>query len=333
MSNAIPNRILELGYAYREAKALLSAVELGVFTALAEGPLDLKSLTNLIGIEQRGARDFFDALVALDLLDRDERGRYACTPETALYLARGKPRYLGGDLEFHAQLYAKWNFLTRALKTGKPQIGPTKGSYQAVYADPGALDIFAKAMTAATLPAAMALAKKVAWSKYQTIMDIGSAQGCLLVQLAREHTHLTGGGFDLPPMRSTFDAYVEEHSLSEKLKFYPGDFLQDQLPSADVLVMGRVLHNWNFATKQMLLKKAYDALSAGGALIVYERLIDDARRFSASGLLDSLNMLIMTEGGFGFSGADCIGWMRETGFHDIQVQPLSSDHSMIIGTK
>src|SRR5262249_39340407 len=110
-------------------------------------------------------------------------------------------------------------------------------------------------------------------------------------------------------------------------------FLQDQLPSADVLIMGRVLHNWNFVTKQMLLKKAYNALPAGGALIVYERLIDDARRFSATGLLDSLNMLVMTEAGFGFTGADCVGWMRKTGFRDIQVQLLSNDQSMIMGTK
>jgi hypothetical protein len=334
MSGAFPNRISELGYAYREARALLSAVELGVFTALAEGPLDLHTLTNRIRIEQRGARDFFDALVALALLDRDDSGRYACTPETALYLDRRKPTYLGGELEFNVQLYARWNLLTRALKSGKPQnAAAVKGNYQALYADPDALSAFAKAMSAMTWSAAMAIAETIPWSKYQTIIDIGSAQGCLPVQLALVHTHLTGGGFDLPPMRSLFDKYVEEHGLSQRLRFYPGDFFQDQLPSADVLVMGRVLHNWNLGTKIMLLKKAYDALQAGGVLIVYERLIDDARRISATGLLDSLNMLVMTEGGFGFTGADCIGWMRETGFRDTRVEPLASDQSMIIGVK
>ena len=97
--------------------------------------------------------------------------------------------------------------------------------------------------------------------------------------------------------------------------------------------MGRVLHNWNFGTKKMLPKKAYDALRAGGALIVYERLIDDARRINASVLLDSLNVLVMTGGGFGFTGADCIGWMRETGFRDTRVEPLTSDQSMIMGVK
>jgi hypothetical protein len=334
MSGAHPNRIWKLGYSYREAKALLSAVELGVFTALAEGPLDLNTLTNRIRIDQRGARDFFDALVALNLLDRDDGGRYACTPEAALYLDRHKPTYLGGELEFNVQLYARWNLLTRALKTGKPQnAAAVKGNYQALYADPEALGVLARGMSAATLPAAIAIAGKVSWSKYQTIIDIGSAQGCLPVQLARVHAHLTGGGFDLPPMKSVFDKYVEEHGLSARLRFYPGDFFQDQLPSADVLVMGRVLHNWNLGTKKMLLKKAYDALPTGGALIVYERLIDDARRINATGLLDSLNMLVVTEGGFGFTGADCIGWMCATGFRDIRVEHLTNDQSMIMGAK
>jgi hypothetical protein len=98
-----------------------------------------------------------------------------------------------------------------------------------------------------------------------------------------------------------------------------------------VLVFGRVLHNWDLATKKMLLKKAYEALPIGGATIVYERLIDDARRTSAAGLLTSLNMLIMTAGGFDYSGADCIDWMRESGFRDMRIEPLTGDQLMIVG--
>jgi hypothetical protein len=130
-----------------------------------------------------------------------------------------------------------------------------------------------------------------------------------------------------------FGNYVREHNLSHRLRFYAGDFLQDPLPSADVLVFGRVLHNWDLATKRMLLKKAYDALPAGGALIVYERLIDDKRRVNAAALLASVNMVIMTAGGFDFTGADCIGWMREAGFRDMRVELLTSEYSMVVGTK
>jgi hypothetical protein len=83
----------------------------------------------------------------------------------------------------------------------------------------------------------------------------------------------------------------------------------------------------------MLLKKAYDALPAGGALIVYERLIDDERRINAAALLASVNMVIMTAGGFDFTGADCIGWMGEAGFRDMRVEALTSEHSMVAGIK
>jgi hypothetical protein len=334
MSSVSPKRILKLGYAYREAKVVLSAVELGVFTALAEAPLAVETLTNRIGIDKRGARGFFDALVALGLLDRDDTGRYACTPETTLYLDRQKPTYLGDELEYsNAPLYGRWNLLTRALKSGKPQNAVVGKVYPGLYDNPTALEAFAKAMSAATMQAATTIAAKFPWQQYQTVIDIGSAQGCLPVQIAHAHAHLTGGGFDLPPIGPVFDRYMQEHGLSSRLRFYPGDFFQDPLPTADVLVMGRVLHNWDLATKTMLLKKAYDALPAGGALIVYERLIDDERRVNATSLLSSLNMLIMTEGGFEFTAADCIGWMHEIGFRDIRVEPLTSDQSMIIGMK
>jgi O-methyltransferase domain/Dimerisation domain len=330
-----PDRIVKLGLAFRAAKALLSAVELGVFTALAESPLDLDTLRKRVGIDERGARDFFDALVALGMLERDESSRYANTLETDLYLDRQKPTYIGGELDhFNTYVYPHWNLLTPALRTGKPQSGArATGHYPALYADQAALETLVKGMTGGTLPVAKTLAAKFNWQNYKTIIDVGTAQGCLPVQIANAHPHIGGGGFDLPPVAPHFGNYIREHDLSHRLRFYAGDFLQDPLPSADVLVFGRVLHNWDIATKRMLLKKAYDALPAGGALIVYERLIDDKRRVNAAALLASVNMVIMTAGGFDFTGADCIGWMREAGFRDMRVELLTSEYSMVVGTK
>jgi O-methyltransferase domain/Dimerisation domain len=330
-----PDRIMKLGHAFRAAKALLSAVELGIFTALAEGPTGLDTLSRRLGIHPRGSRDFFDGLVALGMLQRDESGRYANTPETDLYLDRRKPTYIGGELEhFSAYVFPHWSLLTPALQTGKPQSGTrATGHYSAVYADQTALETLVKGMTGGTLPVAKTLAAKFPWQDYKTVIDIGTAQGCLPVQIALAHPHMNGGGFDLPPVRPLFDKYVEERGFSHRLRFYAGDFLQDPLPGADVLVLGRILHNWDLATKQMLLKKAHEALPAGGALIVYERLIDDDRRVNAPALLASLNMLIMTAGGFDFTGADCTSWMRDAGFHDVRIEPLTSEISTVIGLK
>ena len=328
-------RVMRLGYAYREAKTLLSAVELDVFTALSGQALDAEALRLKLGIDQRGARDFFDALVALDLLTRDVDGLYGNTPAAALYLDRGKPTYAGYELEFiNDNLYGKWGSLTEALRTGQPQTqAGSSGPYASRYRDAGALSRFASAMTAATAPVAEALAAKFPWQKYQTFMDIGCAEGRLPVRLAQTHLHLRGGGSDLPPMAPYFEAYVERSGLSERLTFSPGDFLQMSLPAAEVLILGRVLHNWDLQTKKRLLKKAYDALPADGCVIVYERFIDDDRRSSAVGLLSSLNMLLMTPGGFDFTVAECCVWLREAGFSGIRSEPLTQDQTMIAAIK
>jgi hypothetical protein len=334
-TNIQPDRILELGYAFRMAKVLLSAVELEVFTTLAEGPLDCGALKTRLGIDERGARDFFDALVSLGLLERDDAGRYSNAPESDCYLDAGKPSYIGGDLaHLNERMYPSWNGLTSALITGKPQGGVARSDYfPTLYANQAALNAFVRGMTGGSLLAARAVAAKFPWRDYATVIDVGTAEGCLLVEIARTHTHLRGGGFDLPQVRPYFDDYVRKHGIAERLSFYPGDFLSAPLPRADVLVMGRVLHNWDLATKKMLLAKAHEALPSGGALIVYERLIDDERRASSAGLLASLHMLIMTEGGFDFTGADCIGWMREAGFQRTCVEPLALGLSMIVATK
>jgi hypothetical protein len=205
--------------------------------------------------------------------------------------------------------------------------------FNGLYTNDALRDAFINTMTARTRPVAQALAKKFPWQNRDSLVDIGGAQGCLPIEIARVHHHVRGGVFDLPPLQPSFDRLVSDHGLTDRLHFYPGDFFDGPLPGADVLVLGRVLHNWDLPTKQMLLKKAYDALPESGALIVYEQLIDDERRVNIDGLLASLQMLLSGPGGFNFTGADCIGWMRETGFHNIRVEPLTADQSMVVGIK
>jgi hypothetical protein len=327
--------ILELGYAFRGAKALMSAVELGVFTELADGPLDGDALRRQLGMAERGARDFFDALVALGLLHRDCGGRYANAAVADLHLDARKESYVGGLFEnLNAREYPLWATLTEALRTGRPQTGfEALQHFGPLFSDPQRLAFFVRAMTSASLVPAKALAAKFPWGRYETFVDVGTAQGCVPVQIALAHPHLAGAGFDLPILAPSFDRYVKERGLSARIRFVPGDFFADPLPAADVLILGRVLHNWDLVTKRMLLQKAHAALPPGGALIVYERLIDDARSASSIGLLSSLNMLIMTEGGFDFTAADCTGWMRDAGFREMRTEPLTDAHAMILAIK
>jgi hypothetical protein len=331
-----PNQIMQLGLGFWASKTLLSAVELGLFTELARGAMTAEAVGERLNLHARAVRDFLDTLVSLRMLERDAEGFYGNTPESDMFLDRAKPSYLGGMLEMaNARLYSFWGSLTDALKTGRPQNEAKSGGnfFEALYADPARLEAFLSAMTGLSLGAAHAIAQKFPWRDYRTFIDIGGAQGGLPVQVALAHSHLTGGIFDLPAVGPIFNKYVAQHNLDERLRFYTGDFFKDRLPTADVLVMGHILHDWNLDEKRMLLKKAFDALPDGGALIVYESLIDDERRENTFGLLMSLNMLIETPGGFDYTGADCAQWMREAGFGRTRVEHLVGPDSMVIGFK
>ena len=267
----VPDAILQLGLAFWGSKALLSAVELDLFTTLAHGPLTGETLTAKLGLQPRGTMDWLDALVSLGMLNRSGGG-YSNTPATDLFLDRAKPTYLGGMLEMaNARLYRFWGSLTEGLRTGRPQNEARTGGdfFAALYQDQARLRQFLRAMTGLSMGAAAAIADKFPWDRYHTVIDIGAAEGCVPAQLALRHTHLTGGGFDLPAAGPAFNDYVAACGLAGRLRFYPGDFFADPLPPADVLVMGHILHDWSLAEKLTLIRKAYDALPDGGALIVY----------------------------------------------------------------
>jgi O-methyltransferase domain/Dimerisation domain len=331
-----PDEILQLGFGFWGSKALLSAVELGVFSELAEaGGLDGEDLRERLGLHPRSARDFFDALVALGMLERED-GRYTNTAASELFLDRSKPTYAGGILEMaNARLYPFWGSLTEGLRTGSPQNEAKVGEnfFEVLYADPERLAQFAAGMSSVSLGAGQAIAAKFPFQDHGSVIDIGCAEGAVPAQIALAHEHLTGGGFDLPPLEPLFNSYAARLGLSDRLSFTAGDFFADALPKADVLVMGHILHDWDSDEKKLLLKKAYDALPDGGALIVYEAIIDDERRSNAFGLLMSLNMLIETPGGFDYTGADCRAWMAETGFRESYVEHLLGPDSMVVGVK
>ena len=235
----------------------------------------------------------------------------------------------------NSRLYPFWANLTQGLRTGEPQNEAKVGEdfFSVLYSDPPRLRQFAQAMTAVSMGSAIAIATKFPWQKYQTFMDIGTAQGNVPVQVARNHPHLTGGGADLPPLEPVFTEYVAAQGLSDRLRFQAHDFFAEPFPNVDVLIMGHILHDWDLAEKKTLVKKAYEALPDGGALIAYDAVIDDERRENVFGLTMSLNMLIETPGGFDYTGADCRSWLAEAGFNDSYVEHLTGGESMVVGIK
>ena len=331
-----PDAIMQLGLAFWGSKTLLSAVEMRLFAVLSEaGPLDAEELREQLGLHPRGARDFFDALVALGMLERNA-GRYSNTPATELFLDPAKPSYMGGILEMaNARLYQFWGSLTEGLRTGKPQSEAKTGGdfFESLYADPERLAQFAGAMSGLSTATGQAIAAKFPWRDHASVIDIGCAEGAVPVAIAQAHEHLTGGGFDLPPIEPIFDAHVARAGLADRLNFTPGDFFADPLPSADVLIMGHILHDWDLDQKRMLLQKAYAALPDGGRA---DRVRSDHRRrppherFWTS---DESEHADRGAVGFDYTGADCRAWMADAGFSDSYVEHLVGPDSMVVGIK
>lgn len=334
-------RIMQIGMGFFAAKTLLSAVELGVFAALAERPGTGQELRVRLGLHERGAADFFDALVALGLLARDGDGaaaRYANTPDTAAFLVPASPLYLGGILKmFNDRLYRHWGNLTEALRTGLPQNELKEGGdvdmFAALYADPECLVGFLDAMAGAQLGNFIALAEKFDFGRVGRVCDAGGASGALAIAIARRHPGVACVSFDLPAVTAIARERIAASGLGARVIAMSGDFITDPLPKADVVTMGNILHDWGTATKEALIGKAYDALAEGGAFIAIENIIDDARRENVVGLLMSLNMLIETFDGYDYTFAQFDHWCRAAGFRRTEKIPLVGAASAAIAWK
>lgn len=331
---------MEASTIFRPAKVLLSAIELGLFTKLGGEAKTGTELQEELGLHPRSNPDFFDTLVALKFLERDGDGPYSHyrnTPETALFLDRASPAFMGGFLEMaNARLYPFWGDLTEALKTGKAQ-NETKhggeGVFEELYREPDRLEQFMDAMAGISAGNFMALADKFDFSRYHSLCDVGGAAATLSMIVAQKHPHLTITSADLPPATAIAAKKIEAAGLSDRVHTKVPDFFSDELPKADVITMGMILHDWNLEKKKMLIRKAYEALPAGGAYIVIEALIDDSRRENAFGLMMSLNMLIEFGEAFDYSGADFDGWCKEAGFKRTEVIHLAGPASAAVAYK
>ncbi|WP_298997543.1 methyltransferase [uncultured Tenacibaculum sp.] len=335
-----PLRIMEVGMGFWASKTLLTAVKMRLFTHLANGELSGKEIQEKLNLHDRSLFDFLDTLVALGFLNRDglkENATYSNSEDSNLFLDKNKPSYIGGILEMsNNRLYPFWNNLEEALLTGKPQNETKNGGkplFEAIYADENRLREFIHGMSGVQIGNFMKLARDIDFSKYDTLCDVGGSGATLSILIAKNNPHIKCISFDLPAVEPIAKENVTHFGLNDQIETRSGDFFTDELPKADVITMGNILHDWGTKDKLMLIKKAYNALPEGGSLIIIENIIDDERNKNAFGLMMSLNMAIETDEGYDFTLSDFKQWAQETGFNNTRMMHLTGPASAIIAVK
>ncbi|MDQ6477281.1 methyltransferase [Dyadobacter sp. LHD-138] len=337
-----PAGILQIGTGFWASKVLLAAVDFDLFTLLTESsPLTAAQLKQKLNLHcsDRNMFDFLDALTGFGFLNRTgilETAAYSNTADTDLFLDLKKPTYVGGILKMlNNRLYGFWGTLEEGLRTGMPQNEAKHGEnlFDAIYKSPEQLESFMNAMTGIQVGAFMAFAQKFDFSKYKTLTDAGGSSGILSMVVANHQPHMSCISMDLPGVTAIAEKKIAKSGLNGRVKAVSGDFFNDAFPTADMVVMGNILHDWDEQQKLSLMKSAYAALPKGGVFVAIENVIDDDRRANVFGLLMSLNMLIETGTGFDYTLADFNRWAQQVGFSSTSLLPLAGPTSAAIAVK
>lgn len=288
-----PQPIIDLIFAFRRSKTMFAAVSLGVFERLQQGPAGLDAFPSL---DRSAMERLLDACVCLGLLAREE-GLYVNTPLARKYLLRDSPHTLAGYILYtNAALFPMWARLEDAIREGTNRWEPTFGFpasqlFEHYFETEERKRDFLLGMHGFGQISSHAVVRAFDLSRFHRLVDLGGATGHLALAAMDAWPGLSGAVFDLP-------AAVEfaREFTGSRVDLTGGDFFRDPLPPADLYVLGRILHDWSEAKIRLLLEKVYSALPAGGALLVAETLLDDDKLGPLNAQMQSLNMLVCTEG-------------------------------------
>nr|WP_199510903.1 methyltransferase [Nucisporomicrobium flavum] len=326
---------MQINSAYFQSKVLQSAVELGLFDMLAERPATVEAIVSELKIRPRMALDFLDALVGLGLLTRDA-GEYGLAAGVGEFLTTSGGHYVGGSIVQHARKhYRLWADLTETLQDLAAEENVLYGtkSFLKVYENHEIVRNLMNHMDTYNGFVGPQLATAIDWSGYQSFVDLGGARGNVAAQLVTAIPHLQGGVYDLPPVEPLFDEHMAKKGTTGRVTFYAGDFTQDELPATDAIIIGHVLHDWTPEYRAKVIARTFEAIRPGGALLVYDAMLDD-ERVDAPALLQSLNCRVLSRGGGSeYSVAECREWTEAAGFtfdKAVDLETITNDRVVVV---
>lgn len=295
-----PSVVLDLIEAFRRSKTMFGAMSLGVFDALTAGPRSAEALAQELHLTANALTQLLDACVGLRLLAK-EGDRYANTPVASTYLSRSSPRRLTGYIHYsNAVLWKLWADLEGAIREGthrwKQAFGWEGPIFASFFHTEDAKREFLMGMHGFGLLSSPEVVAAFDLSRFRRLVDLGGATGHLAIVACERYSSLRALVFDLPGAVPLAREIITASSVADRIEVTAGDFFIDPLPEGDLFTLGRILHDWNEDKIRTLLRKIYQRMPVGGALLIAEKLLAEDKTGPMGALMQSLNMLVCTEG-------------------------------------
>ncbi|MBI4587157.1 MAG: homocysteine methyltransferase [Planctomycetes bacterium] len=321
---------------FRISKAVFTAVSLGLFDRLHDGPATAAELASALGCQEHALERLLGACAGLGLL-AVEKGRWRNLSAAERLLRVRSPETLSGYILYSDRiLYRLWARLAEALREGthrwEQEFGRREGIFEHFFASEEDKLAFLAGMHGQGLLSSPAAAAAFDLSRFRQLVDLGGATGHLAIEACKRYPRLRATVFDLPPVVPVAQRYIRAAGLESRIDTASGDFFKDPLPPGDLYAAGRILHDWSEEKVRFLLKKIHDRLPAGGGLLICEKILNDQKDGPATALLQSLNMLVCTEGRER-TGGEYEALVREAGFASFQARRTERGVDAMLATK
>jgi acetylserotonin O-methyltransferase len=328
--------VLDLIEAFRRSKVMFTAVQLGIFDRLAIGPASCAALALQLSLDRPALSRLLDGCVSLGLLEHGV-DVYSNTNTAARFLTKASPDTLAGYIVYSDQsLYKLWDHLDDAVREGTNRwtqaFGGRSSLFDHYFRDEAATRSFLAGMHGFGQIASPRLVTAFDLSRFGQMVDLGGATGHLAIAACRAYPDLRATVLDLPAVEPFACEYILHSGLGDRVEFVTGDFFADDLPKADLYVLGRILHDWDGPKINTLLHKIFQALPGEGALLVTETLVDDDRAGPVYTLMQDLNMLVCTDGRER-TESEYSALLQSAGFSEVQFRRTGSLLDVILAIK
>ncbi|KAJ0041696.1 hypothetical protein NL108_008240 [Boleophthalmus pectinirostris] len=335
-----PFKLLEYFNGFRISKIIFSACELGVFDLLlTSDPLSAAQVAAKLNLSSDGAERLLDALVGIEILEVDtsqETALYSSTDVSNLYLTKNSPRSLHDMVLYQSQtIYPLWNNLADAVREGKNQNEKTFGLpadqvFETIYRSEEDMLKFMGLMKSSWILDGPDIVTAFDLSPFKTIVDLGGCSGALARELSRQYPSCTVTVYDLPSVTEAAQKHFTQED--DDITFQKGDFFTDALPSADLFVLARIIHDWPEEKCVSLLRRIHSVCKPGGGVLLVEALLFENHRGPITAQVFSLNMLVQTEGRER-RPSEYTAILNKTGFHDVQVSRTGKCYDAILAIR